>query len=183
MEDPQKQLIYLNKLSLLSKKDVSDIDPFSILDDIFSFATVQEMKALLLEAGIAALTEKYSWKQRSPGNLLYFYERLELLLEAGMLVLLFPKYRKKATQKNSAGSASISLPCSLSQEELEDPLLVLESFFAFQPIKKWKRQLYLWMEAGFSNYSVLDEFKPGLVLLYQQHLNKLLDACWKITGR
>lgn len=181
MEDAKKQLIYLSKLALRSKTGLPDIDPFSVLNEVFSFATAQEMKTLLYNAGQAAIHEKYNWKEGSPGNLLFFYERLELLVEASVLIVLIPKHHKTAQRNVKTKPGSVpNLPCTLSDSEWANPLSVLEGFFTYQSIKKWKQQIQVWMEAGLSNYSVLEELKPGLCLPYYTWLNRLFDACWRL---
>ena len=178
---------YLNRLALTTGDD-EVIDPYSIITDFFHFGNIAEMKALFLESCRAALSEKYSWKQGSPGNLLYFYERLEKLVEACFLIFSRSKKKKKLPKKlKPAAFKKVlnhpNLPCSLSADEMSDPFLVIQSFFEFHSIKEWKQDLYAWMEAGLSDYTVLENMEAKDILPYHHHLQKLLDACWYISLR
>ncbi|GAC1425257.1 MAG: hypothetical protein NVSMB7_01530 [Chitinophagaceae bacterium] len=170
---------YLNRLALTTGNN-EVIDPYSIIKDFFHFGNLAEMKNFFKEACRAALAEKYSWEQGSPGNLLYFYERLEKLVEACFIIFSSKKHKTKLSKKILNNP---NLPCSLSADEIQDPFSVIQSFFELQTIKKWKQDLYAWMEAGLSNYTVLDSIEASDILPYHYHLQKLLDASWYISLR
>jgi hypothetical protein len=175
---------YLNRLALATDDDGSD--PYSIIKDFFYSGSISDMKELLMEACRAGLSEKYRWKEGSPGNLLYFYERLETLVEVCFLISIRRKTKNKLSKKIKRAAKkellhTVCLPCSLSTAEISNPFLVIHSFFELYTIKKWKQHLYTWMEAGLSNYTVLDSIKAKDILPYHHHLQKLMDACWYIN--
>ena len=181
-----KDYPYLNRLALTTDDDTSTIDPYSIITDFFYFGSIAEIKDLFMESCRASLSEKYSWKEGSPGNLLYFYEILEKLVEACFLLFKDANRKKKLSKKikytlKKKLFKDLCLPCSLSADEISDPFLVIHSFFALQTIKQWKQAMYAWMEAGLSNYTVMDSIETKYLLPYNYHLQKLLDACWYIS--
>jgi hypothetical protein len=174
---------YLNRLALTTADDTDAIDPYNIIKDFFYSGNITEMKDLFMETCRAALSEKYSWKEGSPGNLLYFYERLEMLVEACFLICTSKKHRNKLSKKTrrmakKAFARHLYLPCSLSKSEISDPLPVIKSFFEFHSLKQWKQHLYAWMEAGLSNYTVLDSMAAEDILPYHYHIQRLMEACW-----
>ncbi|MEP7279937.1 MAG: hypothetical protein ABI813_14905 [Bacteroidota bacterium] len=176
---------YLNRLAL-SMDDTNHIDPYWVITDFFCFGSLAEMKERLEKTCKAALVEKYNWKQGCPGNLLYFYERLEKLVEACFLITSSSKYKNRLVKKAKQGKlkeieSNPLLPCSLSAAELNDPLSVLQSFFQFHDLKRWKQDIYAWMEAGLSDFTVLENIAPKNLITYHHHLQKLLDACWYIN--
>ena len=177
---------FLTRLALSAGGNIDAINPYHIIKDCFYSDTITDLREVLLEACRAALTENYSWKEGSPGNLLYFYETLETLVEACFLVNAGKKHKKKWRKKTanvSHMSADLVLPCALTEKELADPFTVIQSFFEQHTLQQWKLQLHGWMQAGLSNYTVLDSLPAEDTIAYYHHLQKLLDACWYITVR
>lgn len=175
---------YLNRLALA--RDADGNDPYSIIKSFFYSNSISDMKELLMKACQAGLVEKYRWKEGSPGNLLYFYEQLETLVEACFLISTRIETKNKLSKKMNRAAKkellhTVCLPCSLSKTEISNPFSVIHAFFELYTIKKWKQHLYTWMEAGLSNYTVLDSIKTKNILAYHNHLQKLLDACWYIS--
>jgi hypothetical protein len=186
MQDPSlfKSHQYLNRLALAIDGDA--IDPYKIIKDFFYSGSITDTKDLFMETCRAALSEKYSWKEGSPGNLLYFYESLELLVEACFLVFTSKKHKKKWAKKIKRASGNKSLPhphlpCSISADEMTDPFAVIKSFFELYSLKQWKQWLYAWMEAGLSDYTVLDSIESKDLLPYYNQLQRLMDASWCIS--
>ncbi len=174
---------YLNRLALLSKKNSKQTDPCKIIAAFFTFISIAESNELLITACQAALADKYCWKQGSPGNLFFFYTQLELLIEASFLLYSKKEKMTKITVGIVDSPATHQLPCSLSAAELNDPISVLAKFFEFRSLRKWKKDLYTWLEAGLSDYTVLDDRKAVTILPYYYRLQKLIDACWQINLR
>ena len=143
------------------------------------------MKGLLDEACRVALEEEYCWQEGSPGNLLYFYNNLEKLVEACYLICKEKKYQKKLSKRFRRVTEEkiiqdLILPCSLSKQEIAHPFSVLQLFFACQGIRQWKKDLYTWLEAGLSACTVLDSANANTLLPYRFQLQKLMDVCWYI---
>jgi len=176
---------YLNRLSLTAGKQGID-DPYSVITGFFHVGNVAEMKKLFTATCNAALTEQYSWQQGCPGNLLYFYEQLEILVEACFLIYQDKKQKRRIARKlhrafRKKQLQDIVLPSALSAAEIADPFFVVQSFFELYTLKQWKRWLYAWMEAGLSDYGVLESIKAKSILPYHLQVQKLLDACWYIS--
>jgi hypothetical protein len=172
---------YLNRLALEEMADLYT----KVLKAFFKFDTVQGTIKSFNAACQAALAEEYNWKQGSPGNLVYLYERLEMFLEAYYLIK--NKQHKKVRHKKVTKSIKIDfeksvLPCPLSLEELQDPDGIINQFFDFNRLEEWKRLTHLWMESGISNFSIADNLQPDELLTYYQHIEKLIYAGYWINA-
>jgi hypothetical protein len=172
-----KTCFFLNRLALDEMANPDSIDPYSILNNIFSFesfGTMQDMFRHFCEAGLA---EEFSWKEGSPGNLLYFSERLEQLIEACFIIYSAGKIRKnrigikKSKQLNKA-----LLPIRLSEKELNKPFIVIKAFFAHNSLPEWKLAIHRWTEAGLSKYSVAESAGAEGILSFYRHLEKLIEV-------
>ena len=175
----------LNRLALSTGRNDA-VDPYYIINHFFDAGSITEMKKLFTAGCTAALSQQYSWQQGCPGNLLYFYEQLELLVEACYLVCIDIKHNRKYLKKiqhrfKKRSLHEIQLPTLLSAAEFSNPFLVMQSFFELHSIKKWKQWLYAWMEAGLSDYDVLQSIGTQSILPYHLQVQKLMDACWCIS--
>lgn len=178
-------LPYLNRLSLMAGKH-GTIKPFVVIKDFFQVAGIIEMKKMFNGTCRSALTENYSWHQGCPGNLLYFYERLEMLVEACFLIDKNKKRKRKINRKlkllfRKKDLQDAVLPSALSATEISDPFVVIQSFFECYTLRQWKKALYAWMEAGLSDFNVLENIEPPSILVYHLQIQKLMDACWYIN--
>jgi len=176
----------LNRLALNTGRHEA-VDPYQVINHFFDAGSITEMKKLFTAACTAALSQQYSWQRGCPGNLLYFYEQLELLVEACYLISINKKYNRKYLKKiqhqfKKRSLQKIQLPTLLSATECSNPFLVMQSFFELHSIKKWKQWLYAWMEAGLSDYDVLQSIGTQSILPYHLHVQKLMDACWCINA-
>lgn len=175
----------LNRLMLTEKKNPDEINPYDILREFCDFEDLPEMKKLYRKSCKAALSGKYSWKEGSPGNLLYFFEQLEGLVEACFLIYNKKGFKKQVLKRavTQSGKKAVipELPCSLSLEEYMNPLIVIEDFFDKQSLFDRKRALHSWMEAGLSDFSVLENIKSDELLPYRDGMEKLLEASYRIV--
>src|SRR5277367_2339324 len=175
----------LNRLIMTEKKDPDKLDPYIILQEICDFENMQEMKKLFRKCCQVSLSEKYIWDEGIPGNLLYIYEQLEKLIECCYLIYGKKGFKKKVAKKveeydwNKAKDHP-ELPASLSLAEFVNPRLVINDFFETYSLLEWKQLLHAWMEAGLSNFSVLENIKTKDLLPYIFGMEKLLEACYRI---
>jgi len=178
----QNQFIYRLALAADEKGQPA---PVEVIEEFFELGNINEIKRLFTAACGAALSEQYNWNNGSPGNLLYIYERLEMLVEAGFLLNTDKRKRKKLSRRlrramTTKTMQDITLPSSLNAEEIKNPILVIQSFFMVGTLKEWKLALYAWLEAGLSQHEVLQNVEVASILPYHVHLQRLLDACWYI---
>jgi len=73
------------------------------------------------------------------------------------------------------------LPASLSLAEFANPGIVINDYFETYSLLEWKQLLHSWMEAGLSNYSVLENIKTKDLLPYVYGMEKLLEAAYRIV--
>jgi hypothetical protein len=177
----------LNRLALTGMKDPDKINPNLILREFCDFEELAEMKKLFHDSCQAALSVRYTWKDGSPGRLLYFHEQLEILVEACFLIYHKKGFKKRVLKRSkSAGSKKLikypNLPCSLTLEENMNPLVVIKDFFDQSNLLEWKRSLHAWMEAALSNFSVLENINPEDLLPYRVGIEKILEACYRIVS-
>ena len=176
----------LNRLILTEMKDPDKLDPYIILKEICDFEDLQEMKKLFRKCCQVSLSEKYIWDEGIPGNLLYIYEQLEKLIESCYLIYKKKGFKKKLTKKTKQkdfekGKNHPELPASLSQAEFVNPRIVINDFFETYSLLEWKQCLHSWMEAGLSNFSVLENIKTKDLLPYIYGMEKLLEASYRIV--
>ena len=176
----------LNRLILTEMKDPDKLDPYIILREICDFENLQEMKKLFRKCCKVSLSDKYIWDEGIPGNLLYIYEQMEKLIESCYLIYNKKGFKKKLSKKTpqrdlKKGKDHPELPASLSLAEFANPGIVINDYFETYSLLEWKQLLHSWMEAGLSNYSVLENMKTKGLLPYVYGMEKLLEAAYRIV--
>jgi hypothetical protein len=176
----------LNRLILTEMKDPDKLDPYIILQEICDFEELQEMKKLFRKCCQVSLSEKYIWDEGIPGNLLYIYEQLEKLIESCYLIYKKKGFKKKLSKKTKQQDLEKvkdhpELPASLILAEFMNPRIVINDFFETYSLLEWKQFLHSWMEAGLSNFSVLENIKKKDLLPYIYGMEKLLEASYRIV--
>jgi hypothetical protein len=176
----------LNRLIMTEMKDPDKLNPYSVLQEICDFEKLQEMKKLFRKCCQASLSEKYIWDEGIPGNLLYIYEQFEKLVESCYLIYRKKGFKKKVSKKTKEYAWDKSadhpeLPSSLSSEEFMNPRIVINDFFEEYSLLEWKIFIHSWMEAGLSNFSVLENIKSKELLPYVYGMEKLLEASYRIV--
>jgi hypothetical protein len=164
---------YLNRVAMETDDDPLTINPYPIMKPFFEYDDVEGIIGVFRFSCEAALTETYSWKNDTAANLVSFYERLELLVETCYLITLNEQHKKTASAAVS-NAKKPALPCPLTQDELNNPYLIIEQFFALHNLAKWKKLLHCFMEAGISRFSVVDNIKIKELLTYCQYMEKLI---------
>lgn len=177
---------YLNRLVMTELKDPHKIDPYTIIRDFCDFEDQPEMIKLFRKTCKAALSDKYSWKEGSPGNLLYYSGQIELLVEACYLIYSKDGFKKQVAKQSGSGKKKEKfkhpdIPCSLTWKEYINPLIVIEDFFDRYSLMKWKQSIHAWLEAGLSDFTVLGNIKSEDLLPYCRGIEKLLEASYRIV--
>jgi len=152
------------RLMFTEKISPDKINPLETIQNLYRFYDLTGIKKMFRKFCEAAIAEKYSWNEGAPGNLLYFYEQLEGLIEACYLIYIKRKNNKGEVKKNQA----LFLP-------------VITEFFEQQSLPEWKLSIHLWMEAALSNFSVAESIEVKEILPYYQNIEKLLEAAYLLT--
>jgi hypothetical protein len=110
----------------------------------------------------------------------------EKLIESCYLIYRKRGFNKKVAKKIKQDDWEkdkdhLELPSSLSSEEFINPRIVINDFFEKYSLLEWKQFIHSWMEAGLSNYSVLENIKGKDVLPYVYGMEKLVEASYRIV--
>lgn len=163
----------LNRTTLFCKGNPLKADALAMIQEFFSYATPKEHLKAIDDFFITALKDGYHWQHGSAANALFYSEQLELLLEAAYLIYLKPK--KYPLKKLAVANLSVKeLPMLLSAKEYQNPLLVIQQFFAPHSLLHWKQLLYTCTHEVLSNCSVADEVDAAEVLGLCSGLKRLV---------
>lgn len=169
-------------------------DLYEVLDDFFDAYDLDGARTdLRLWLG-AAISKKYIWERGAPANLLYFYERLLLLigaaykLNSGNIISSISDAEAgkedKSVRPACPGRKTIHpriFPCLLSWEEWDRPVTVLKAFFEFLGQAGWEEYLHQLLHGGLSNISLVAVTEPGMLLPASTYLEKLLEATYLVA--
>ncbi|MGN6438011.1 MAG: hypothetical protein ACTHMM_15835 [Agriterribacter sp.] len=172
---------FLNQIALEYECDPYKLRLLSVLEDFFSYANLQQHLAMFDQFCMAAMQQEYAWKQGSPGNALFYAERLELLLEATYLLRLHPAPKQLKKAKRKMHRITDELPMHLSAGEYLKPRKFVDVFFMYASLPKWKKMLHAFMRNAISNGSVIDELPPDELLPFASYIKKLISAAYRIT--
>lgn len=158
----------------------------------FDYTSLEGCRRLLRKWFEAAFAEEYAWKD-TPANLLYFYERFEILMYACWLLHNGSK-TQKVQQKQSGSAMSIELSPLyermaektevlkfLAAYEMQNPHDVLEQFFNSQDLSAWQKELHNWIEAALGKQTIIHIIDTRDLLPVMEQLNKLAEAAWLIN--
>lgn len=173
---------FLNRVALEYECNPHKLHLLSVLKDFFNYANVPHHLDMFDKLCIAAMHQQYTWNGGSPGNGLFYAERLEMLIEAAYLLHKHrgSKPRKKAKHKADRVAAN-ELPMYLSSSEYLQPFTFLDSFFAHATLQRWKKMLNGFMSNALSNSSVTEELAPEELLPFVCYMKKLICAAYRIT--
>ena len=144
---------YLNRIAIAYNCNPLKVPPLQVIKDFFTYAQPAEHLKAFDEFCLAALHDQYRWRRGSPGNVLYYSEQLELLIEAAYLLHQKPH----------------------SKDKLDKVLIeTLRSFFNYASLAKWKKRHHAFMHAALSKSSVADELSPVIIYKCTAFLKKLI---------
>ena len=169
-----------------------EADAGSVIYLFYDYTSLEGCRRLLHQWFEAAFAEEYVWKN-TPANLLYFYERFEILLYGCWLLYTGSKnLTAKHTRSVSAGSIKLS-PLSahmaervevfkfLTAYEMQNPLSVLQQFFNRLDLYAWQKELHNWIEAALGRQTITQINDTRNLLPVMEQLNKLAEAAWLIN--
>lgn len=144
-------------------------DPYILIEALFGFAHLETLKEELTNM-MSFMYKNETYAARNPSNALIIYKALRSLLRCSYYLHL-----------NSAnyilGKADVHIPCSLTQTEFENPLIVFNKAFTYRSLDEFELALFEILSYAmnpFTDVITLDLFTPHL------HIKKMLDASWLI---
>ncbi|MCG2612892.1 hypothetical protein LZZ85_01325 [Terrimonas sp. NA20] len=150
---------YLNRLALEHECDPQSLDPYWVLQQLFSDVPLEEMQELFSDFCEAAIAPAYIWKSKTPGALVRFVEELEQLIEGCFILMAWFKTTKGPISRTD-----------------ESPAQVVRQFFKAKPLAVWKSWLHSWQTGALSACSVAEIVEPEDLLPFVQWMEKLFPA-------
>ncbi|MFT3677707.1 MAG: hypothetical protein QM781_17580 [Chitinophagaceae bacterium] len=147
---------FLNRLNMEEVAHQGVIHPLSVIHEISTYASTEELFDLFAHFCESARAELYSWKEGSPGNCLFFAEQLELLIEACYLIYT-----------HHPGCPRVA---------------DLRGFFVYKGLSEWKHLLHCWLEAALSDSSIHDEYSLFEQDRFAYHINRLIATSHMIPS-
>ncbi len=181
-------------IEILSKPDTFFTEFFSEFHSPEAHSTLDWMFKALYQV---KSRKKY---RKNATNILYFYERLIMLLEVTWLVALHDNTERKANlptvddqsvllnpslfvPKHQHRAAWSYLPRHLEANEFMQPYIVLPKVFKQLSLDEWKSQLNLLLHNSLSKYPIDFSSNDIEVFTINTFLHKLIDACYLIYMR
>jgi len=150
--------------------------PFSLIDAMFDFASLEYYKNTLSEL-VTFMYKPKIYREDSPGQLFIFFVVLHSFLRAGYVIhCKSEKYKIKEVPKESK---DLYLG-SLTREEFQNPFIVFKNAFAYKSLEKMNLAFFEMVNYAlnpFSDYPTWDLITPYI------HLTKMLDASREIYQR
>lgn len=183
----------------LSAADIAD--PFIVIKKFFEDYDLMYVRKTIA-SWLAAVYIKKNWKDESPGNLLYFYERIIRLIEAVWLINQIDNSERAANISSSHDPEQIQItdtdlycrpmhkkyawdifPRSLSRKEFVNPYKVFSKFFQFRTLPEWREGLHNILHISLINANLNALGEVIDVLSLKKFIGKMIDACHLISIR
>ncbi len=144
----------------MSTRNKKNTDPYEVVDNYFSFASMRQHQKFIYSLLEAAYSEDY-WRKTYPGTVLLFAEQIQELIKAihiivtkgknkisrRKVVLPDKKYANYTIEpvtyfgKHRGDAMWAFFPRHLSRVEFTDPFHALNKFFEFMTLAEWLRSL------------------------------------------
>jgi hypothetical protein len=185
----------------MSNKKQKKTDPYVVIDDFFSIASLDHRRKHISSMLKAAYSEDY-WRKSDPGALLFFQRNMMDLIRATHLFVSGKKRktirREIAVIEKGAASHMIDpatyfgrhqgdamwtfFPRSLSRKEFINPWIAIEKFFAFKPLDEWLRTIQELISFALSTYGNESALEFDYLKI-NNLLQKLIEATHLILVR
>ncbi len=182
-------------------KHIKNADPYKVIGDFFSFASLSQHRKFIYFMLEAAYSEDY-WRKSYPGTVLLYHEQIKELIKAIYTIVMKDKNKTSRRRVMLADINPVShtidpasyfgkhkgdamwtfFPRHLSGKEFIDPYKALEKFFEFLSLKEWRlglRELVFYALSPNGNESAL-EFD---FMKINNLLQKLIEASHLIHVR
>jgi len=169
-------------------------DPYQTIAEFFTAADLAYYRRTIKRAINVASSDKV-WNKTSPGDLLWFFERLESAINAAYLINKEKKKSPLSIGKEDVFNPNLYcswhgdltewdfFPRSLSLKEYIDPYLAFKKFFKYLKLDEWKEELHDLMEFALGKTSFSEACVDFDTLNIYFHLTKLIEAAHLIDVR
>lgn len=183
----------------LSQEEIAN--PYLVINSLFADFNLHSAKEYIANL-ISAGYENVDCIKESPGNLIYFIERLFKLIEAGWLINQMDNSKRLANLSLQYDLEKINLmdptlycdtlhkesfwdsfPRNLDKTDYMNPYNVFSKVFDFHSLNEWKEKLRNILHLAFSNCD--SEHVGGEIntLMCKKRLDELVEACYLINAR
>jgi hypothetical protein len=178
--------------SIWYKNEIAD--PYQAITELFTAADLAYYRRTIKDALNTACSDKV-WNKTSPGDLLWFLERLESGINAAYLINNEKKKSPLSIGKEDIFNPNLYcswhadqgewdfFPRSLSLKEYIDPYLAFKKFFKYLTLAEWKDRLRELMEFALGKTSFSEACVDFDTLQIYFHLTKLVEAAHLIDVR
>ncbi len=150
---------YLNRLALAHECDPLSLDPYWVLQQIFSKRPMEEMQESFAEFCEAAIAPAFMWRSKTPGVLVRFTEEMEQMIEGCFLLLGWMKAKKGPVRKTD-----------------QTPPQTVRQFFKTRDLAGWKYWFHRWQTGALSSCSVAELVNADDLIPFVQWMEKLIPA-------
>jgi len=169
-------------------------DPYQTIAEFFTAADIAYYRKTIKRSINVASSDKF-WNITSPGDLLWFFEKLESAINAAYLINLEKKKSPISVRKEDVFNPNLYcnwhgdlaewdfFPRSLSLKEYIDPYVAFKKFFKYLTLDEWKEQLHELMEFALGKTSFSEGCVDFDTLPIYFHLTKLVEAAHLIDVR
>jgi hypothetical protein len=149
------------------------IDPVAYITDLYHYELVFEQIAESLKIWEKSFYEKNFWLHAdSPGNILFLAACLKRLIDSTWLLIQIDMITASRKLTNSKKK----LYPTLNEEELNQPMLVVKSFFEYKKMHVWKQQLSEWTNISLSYTTTIKTEDSKKTTADLHHLLKFIEA-------
>ena len=74
-------------------------------------------------------------------------------------------------------------PRQLSNEEINNPLLVINEFFTFNRLHECREELRNWFYSALAEHSITETGNPATLFSFYERVEKLIEAAYIIKER
>jgi len=178
--------------SIWYKNEITD--PYQAIAEFFTAADVAYYRKTIKGALDAACSGKF-WNKCSPGDLLWFFERLESVINAAYLINKEKKKSPLSIGKEDVFNPNLYcswhadltewdfFPRALSLKEYINPYLVFKRFFKYLALPEWKQELHDLADYALMTTNMAEAGIDFDTLPIYFHLTKLVEAVHLIDVR
>jgi len=178
-------------MSIIKSLQLKDHPSLIIINEFFNCRTVDRYLEFLEQWMELIMGNQDHVCNNNPSDLLFFYEKLVELFEAGSQFCGYVWSDQSLTDQGLLQSSDEflshekellnSYPKYLSKGELNNPLMAIKFIFSECDFDFYKTKLHHWLEEGLSNHH--SDNNRNLIFPFYSHSKKLIEACWLIHER
>ncbi|MVN92673.1 hypothetical protein [Mucilaginibacter aquatilis] len=184
------QHIILQNIPLhLAQREINDLIG-TIADFFMSDRLPGHLKKLKVWRNNVVNDRFFTWRNRSPADLLMIHRDVVRLVEVAFLLNMarinFQQVKLDAENFDTLIAAERNdWECHaeyLSEKQLANPMRTIRKFCKAYTMHEYREHLAEWLTYGLSKHACID-YEPYDIIRVYENLQKLFEACWLIRNR